>query len=54
MYWRNAPQEKDTNRKVNDKCYLILSNITVGGLETEPFCKKECKNVKNRYIFNSR
>jgi hypothetical protein len=33
---------------------LLHGDCTVGGLETETLCKKECKNKKNIYLFNSR
>jgi hypothetical protein len=37
---------------------LIITTFTalstVGGLETETLCKKEFKNKKTRYLFNSR
>ncbi len=31
-----------------------VATATVGGLETETLCKKEFKNKKTRYLFNSR
>ncbi len=36
--------------KPESRCHLS----TVGGLETETLCKKEFKNKKIRYLFNSR
>ncbi len=34
-----------------DNCNPVCLCVTVGGLETETLCKKDCKNLKNQISF---